>query len=397
MYRPEPEYIEAGKPGVIFRGEKRHYIFGMSVDSPFDLRGIMVHYYRYAASQPGRSNGSSGRSGDAWIYEPTKREVERVESPPDWMTLSEAEIVLGEWEGFAGEVTDYSWDCAGARQVLAPVNSHRPIFPSDPHAAFGPGGRSLAADPWELRDAFVIEGTPRDNSHIHSRRILYLDRQTMRVLYGFSYDANRELLEIHTTLGRWHEDHPRPCEHWTSVPKPLTNKTIAQVIANVQTGTSMRIEYGDNRGCGPASKGKIRRMTDVGRHCVAAGTLVETEDGEVPIETVAVGDRVWGFDLASGKREIGIVTRTTRSESETTLVLGKSLRLTAEHPVYSDGQWRPAGVLKDGDRVVSANGEILILGQPESIEGAIEVFDLTVEGTENFFAGNILVHNKKGR
>ena len=43
------------------------------------------------------------------------------------------------------------------------------------------------------------------------------------------------------------------------------NRIVADIIANVQTGTGNRIEFWDNEGMPFKSKGKIRRYIDVGR------------------------------------------------------------------------------------------------------------------------------------
>ena len=46
---------------------------------------------------------------------------------------------------------------------------------------------------------------------------------------------------------------------------PLDVRVVADIIANVQTGTGNRIEFWDNQGMPFKSKGKIRRYIDVGR------------------------------------------------------------------------------------------------------------------------------------
>jgi len=46
---------------------------------------------------------------------------------------------------------------------------------------------------------------------------------------------------------------------------PRALLVVADIIANVQTGTGNRIEFWDAHGTPMKSKGKIRRFIDVGR------------------------------------------------------------------------------------------------------------------------------------
>ena len=52
---------------------------------------------------------------------------------------------------------------------------------------------------------------------------------------------------------------------WKGVEVPRDLTIVADMIANVQTGTGNRIEFWDRKGTAFKSKGKIRRFVDVGR------------------------------------------------------------------------------------------------------------------------------------
>jgi hypothetical protein len=58
---------------------------------------------------------------------------------------------------------------------------------------------------------------------------------------------------------------------------------------------------------GAAADGGVQAATKL---CFAAGTLVYTEDGLVPIEKVKVGDLVWSRDEASGEVSLRRVQET---------------------------------------------------------------------------------------
>lgn len=83
--------------------------------------------------------------------------------------------------------------------------------------------------------------------------------------------------------------------------------------------------------------------------CFPSGTLVATPHGEVPIEDVAVGTKVFN---ANG---IGVVqctsARLTEELIELELENGDVIRCTPNHPVFADGEWHEAGSLGVGARL----------------------------------------------
>lgn len=128
--------------------------------------------------------------------------------------------------------------------------------------------------------------------------------------------------------------------------------------------------------------------------CVAAGTRLEGEMGPVAIEAVRVGDRVWGYDPAAGKRVLVTVRVVAPLRVAETLMFGGTLRVTANHPVFANGAWKDAGAVRPGDELVASDGSRVRAGEPKLVRGPVDVFDLTVDGPHTFFAGGFLVHNK---
>ena len=102
----------------------------------------------------------------------------------------------------------------------------------------------------------------------------------------------------------------------------------------------------------PYDKTKVEDVdSKVEDHCLATGTLVQTETGSVPIETVSVGDRVW---TRSGLREVTAAGVTSPSALVGTVVLsnGQVLRGTAGHPVFVlERGWVSLDALRYGDRL----------------------------------------------
>jgi len=128
--------------------------------------------------------------------------------------------------------------------------------------------------------------------------------------------------------------------------------------------------------------------------CLARGTIIDTERGLRPIEDVRPGERVWGWSQERRQRVLTTVRAVRQAEAEQTLIFGEGLRVTAEHPLWVDGMWKPAAEVLPTDSLLDREGRSVKAGQPRIIAARVQVFDLTVDGPHCFFAGGFLVHNK---
>lgn len=135
--------------------------------------------------------------------------------------------------------------------------------------------------------------------------------------------------------------------------------------------------------------------------CFVAGTRVDTPTGPRPIEALAVGDVVWAFDVTSLRRVERRVTARHRNTVTATrrITVGERViaGVSAEHPFWSDGAWVPAKDLVSGSPVHLWNGVEASERRIDAIvdeAGPIEVFNITVDGEETYFAEGVLVHNK---
>jgi hypothetical protein len=125
--------------------------------------------------------------------------------------------------------------------------------------------------------------------------------------------------------------------------------------------------------------------------CLARGTLIATPDGDVAIEAIQVGMRVWSVDRA-GRRIVATVIRTGQTPVPTShqvvrLVLddGRVVRASAGHPL-ADG--RRLDAIRAGDRV---DGAIVVSATSEPYSGGW-TFDLLPDGpTGAYFADGVLL------
>lgn len=142
-----------------------------------------------------------------------------------------------------------------------------------------------------------------------------------------------------------------------------------------------------------------------GHSCFVAGTLVRTENGNVPIEAIHPGDYVWAWDENSGDISLKQVVETYINETSELIhvfVSGEEIITTPSHPFYSPVKgWTDAVHLRAGDILVTVNGELVVVEkiQHEILESPITVYNFQVEGYHTYYVSNvdILVHNSCGK
>lgn len=136
--------------------------------------------------------------------------------------------------------------------------------------------------------------------------------------------------------------------------------------------------------------------------CFVAGTLVRTPSGVRPIESLRVGDSVISWDLVRRKALTSKVeaTRIThgRRVMRLTLANGTVLGVTARHPFYLPRRrlWVRATELRPGVTLMIYSGPAASTTTVSSLrwlDQPATVYNLSVSGPQNYFAGGVLVHN----
>ncbi len=121
-----------------------------------------------------------------------------------------------------------------------------------------------------------------------------------------------------------------------------------------------------------------------------AGSLIQTEEGMVPIEQVRVGDRVLSQDSETGEVAWQVVLQTTKRPPEATLAVKTQdgeLEATAGHSWWVAGNgWLRTKQLRKGMTLHTLKGTTRI----ESVEEKpqpVATYNLIVDGFHTYFVG----------
>ncbi len=132
--------------------------------------------------------------------------------------------------------------------------------------------------------------------------------------------------------------------------------------------------------------------------CFLPGTQITMADGSKKnIEDIKVGDEVLTFpDSLSSNMVKGKVTQVQNHLVTQYLVINDHLRVTPEHRMFINGQWRVAGSAQIGDILRDANNTAVIIDSIQKKHSIVQVYNFTVDTYHTYIADGIWVHNDKG-
>jgi RHS repeat-associated protein len=135
--------------------------------------------------------------------------------------------------------------------------------------------------------------------------------------------------------------------------------------------------------------------------CFTAGTLIATELGLRPIETLKAGDKVWAIGQGTAEVALKPITQTFSNEVSELVVLtigNETIETTQEHPFWvKDEGWIRAADLRPGDELLTPSGTWLAINSAEQCNERGTIYNFEVEGFHTYFASKVglLVHNAK--
>jgi hypothetical protein len=197
-FDPRPEY--ENNPGEIYRG-----IYGI-VKEPFDLANTQILIHR-AQDDTKRDN--------AWLYVGFQRRVRRLAAGQITDAFLGSDLMIEDFEGYNGRVTDYTWEYGGTRNLLLPFYYHNDMdlsnVPEDDPEGYKfvdveGQGNCFPKVTYQLRKSFTLIGKPKDPNHPIGRRVINLDSQTMTMASLVTYDRKGDIWKWFP-IGKAHSDH----------------------------------------------------------------------------------------------------------------------------------------------------------------------------------------------
>ena len=136
-------------------------------------------------------------------------------------------------------------------------------------------------------------------------------------------------------------------------------------------------------------------------NCFTGDTLVAAENGQIRIDEIEVGDKVWAYDIFTGETELKEVLTVYVHEVDEILHLQTScgdIDTTTNHPFYViERGWVAAGDLVEGDEIYLLDGTVAYVtsSELEKLDEPIKVYNLEVADFNTYFVGDeaVLVHN----
>ena len=148
---------------------------------PFDLKGVGALGNRYA---------DSGKQDDSWLYLPSLRRVRRLSTAQRSDALFGQDTDVDSYDGYAGQIGWMDWKLLGEKEVIGVMHAqHAPVKWATPADwAFD--------DIWEKRKVWVIEGVSKLPQYAYSKRVIYVDNETLAAVYSDIYDRSGELWKV---------------------------------------------------------------------------------------------------------------------------------------------------------------------------------------------------------
>lgn len=135
--------------------------------------------------------------------------------------------------------------------------------------------------------------------------------------------------------------------------------------------------------------------------CFTKGTLVASEEGHKPIDSIMVGDRVLAYNIDSKEQGYKRVEQLFISKTDTLVIItidGQQIETTKKHPFYIVGKgWVSAQYLTEEDQIFKFDGSSSRIESIKivKLQFMIEVFNIEVDEWHTYFVTNqnVLVHN----
>lgn len=196
----DPAYVSntgfrtINKPENLPGSDEFFNLLMLAVKSPQDLKDTAVLFKRRV---------DSSRDDDGQLYLGFQRRARRLSTSATTDPFLGSNVMIEEFRGFNGKVSDFNWKFIGTKNLLTPYYAHKDAKLRDDYKtadwrmpAFAGKGQCWAAVPWSLRKVYVVEMTPKRADHPISRRTLYFDAESFHGNLSEVYDRKGEFWKL---------------------------------------------------------------------------------------------------------------------------------------------------------------------------------------------------------
>ncbi|MEH6577147.1 MAG: DUF1329 domain-containing protein [Amphritea sp.] len=190
-------------PSNMFRGT---YV---QVLEPFDVKNTQLLIQRFEDDL---------KRDNAYLYLGFQRRVRRLSSGQVTDAFLGSDIMIEDFEGYNGRISDMNWTYKGTRNMLMPMYNHNDMpLDSETHSdkdgyqmiSFTGKGGCFPDVTYQLRKVYVLESAAIDPNHPISKREHYIDAQTFTIPRNISYDRKGAMWKTFT-IGQAHPDYHLP-------------------------------------------------------------------------------------------------------------------------------------------------------------------------------------------
>jgi hypothetical protein len=154
--------------------------------APYDVRGLSILTIVYV---------DQTKLPDSWGYVPVLRRVQRFSTANRYDSSDGSDLRAGDIDTFSDPLGLWDFKLIDRKflfSILVGADEQAGRVPVDQNLTLI-NGRYPPDAKVELRDTYIIEATPEDQSHIYSKKILYVDAGTWWSWLGQFYDRQGEL------------------------------------------------------------------------------------------------------------------------------------------------------------------------------------------------------------
>ena len=233
----------------------------VQVLEPFDVKNTQLLIQR-AEDDLKRDN--------AWLYLGFQRRVRRLATGQVTDSFLGSDLMIEDFEGYNGRVSDMTWTFKGARDLMMPFYNHNDLtLDSDTHkddegyqvVAFAGKGGCFPNITWQLRKVYELHSEPVDKNHPISKRVHFIDAQTYTIPRTNIYDRAGKLWKT-WYIGQAHPDHHLAKNKGTGV---SIDDSFAMIDVQANHCTTGQFKGQVDPALNPVSKFTVQNLRATGR------------------------------------------------------------------------------------------------------------------------------------